>query len=341
MANKQTNMKMPWLILSAVLIGITSHEVKAQDIQFSQFYAASLYLNPAMTGNTKQFRLAGNYRRQWPKVPGYTSTSLAYDQNIRTINSGVGILLVNDHAGGASLSFTNIGLAYAYKFPVTRKVFMSMGIRASYTTRSINPGALVFWDQIVRDSPTSVESFSKSTVSYPDFSTGGIVYSATSWVGLVFDHLTQPNQSFIGLDTKLPLKYGIHGGHRIPIKKSAKGAVIRSFTMAANYKAQLEWDQLDLGMHFNIDGLVGGLWYRGIPLKSYKPGYANNDALVFLLGFHMQHMISVGYSYDLTISRLTIASGGSHELSLIYEFAQPKYKRDNIKKDFMMPCMMF
>lgn len=330
------------LITVAVLLLSGLDTLKGQDIQFSQFYAASLYLNPAFTGNTKQFRVSGNYRRQWPKVPGYTSTALAYDQNIRKINSGVGLLLVNDYAGSAGLRFTNIGASYSYKFLITRKVFARMGARASHTTRSINAGQLVFWDQIVRNTGTSLDQLSKSTVEYLDFSSGAIIYSATSWIGFSFDHLTQPNQSFLGLETKLPLKYSIHGGHRIPLKKSTKGTVIRSFTMTGNYKGQLEWDQLDFGLYFNVDGVIGGLWYRGIPgLKAYKPGYSNNDALVLLLGFQMQDMISIGYSYDITISRLTIASGGSHELSLIYEFAQPKYKRDNIKKNFMMPCMMF
>ena len=107
-------------------------------------------------------------------------------------------------------------------------------------------------------------------------------------------------------------------------------------------KGQLQWDQFDVGVYLTINGIVGGLWYRGIPgLKAYKPGYSNNDALVFLLGYQMKEVISIGYSFDLTISRLTIASGGSHEISLIYEYAQPKYKRDNMKKDFMMPCMKF
>ena len=331
------------LIISALVITTSFDEVNAQDIQFSQFYAAPLYLNPAMTGNTEQFRISGTYRKQWPKIPGaWTSQSVAYDQSIRRINSGVGLLLLHDQAGTAGLRFTNIGICYSFKFPITRKVFSSFGVRASHTTRAINANELIFWDQIVRNDPTSLEVLSSDVVRYLDFSAGYILYSKTSWIGTSFDHLTTPNQSFIGLDTKLPLKYSVHAGHRFPLKKTIKGDVQNSFSFTANYKGQLLWDQFDIGVYFTVNGLVGGMWYRGIPgFKAYKPGYSNNDALILLIGYKMKDVISIGYSYDITISKLTIASGGSHEISLIYEYAQPKYKRDNMKKDFMMPCMKF
>ena len=115
-----------------------------------------------------------------------------------------------------------------------------------------------------------------------------------------------------------------------------------SITVAAIYKAQKKWDQIDIGGYYDYKSLVIGLWYRGIPvLKYYKPGYANNDAVVILLRYKMKDYISVGYSYDLTISKLGVATGGSHEISLIYEFARPDYKRNQRKKSFMVPCTKF
>ncbi len=49
--------------------------------------------------------------------------------------------------------------------------------------------------------------------------------------------------------------------------------------------------------------LVGGVWYR------------NKDAFIVLIGINTSHF-RMGYSYDLTSSKLGAASGGSHELSL-------------------------
>ncbi|MFM9911534.1 MAG: type IX secretion system membrane protein PorP/SprF, partial [Chitinophagaceae bacterium] len=43
--------------------------VKAQDPNFSQFFVSPLTLNPALTGKFNgDFRIAGNYRDQWPSI---------------------------------------------------------------------------------------------------------------------------------------------------------------------------------------------------------------------------------------------------------------------------------
>jgi len=42
---------------------------RAQDPNFSQFFASPLTLNPALTGKFDgSFRVAGNYRNQWPTI---------------------------------------------------------------------------------------------------------------------------------------------------------------------------------------------------------------------------------------------------------------------------------
>ena len=70
--------------------------MKAQDPQFTQFYAAPVYLNPAFTGLTDNHRIAVNYRNQWPSVSKSFQTYLAsYDYNLQKINSGIDELIRN------------------------------------------------------------------------------------------------------------------------------------------------------------------------------------------------------------------------------------------------------
>jgi len=74
-----------------------------------------------------------------------------------------------------------------------------------------------------------------------------------------------------------------------------------------------------LGIYFKKGPLVGGLWYRN--------AYRNPDSFIGLIGF--QHGIfKFGYSYDITISRLSNATAGSHEISCGFQFAckKPKIK---------------
>ncbi len=69
----------------------------SQDPEFSQYYAAPLYLNPAFTGTTNDHRFIANYRNQWPSVAqGYTTTAFSYDFNMADLNSGFGFLATQD-----------------------------------------------------------------------------------------------------------------------------------------------------------------------------------------------------------------------------------------------------
>ncbi|HXC06076.1 MAG TPA: type IX secretion system membrane protein PorP/SprF, partial [Bacteroidia bacterium] len=60
--------------------------------------------------------------------------------------------------------------------------------------------------------------------------------------------------------------------------------------------------------------IVVGLWYR------------NADAFIVLLGID-RGTFRIGYSYDVTMSRLTNSTAGSHELSYSMGFACKKKKR--------------
>ena len=53
-------------------------DVIAQDTQYSQFYAAPLYLNPALTGASELTRVGVNYRNQWPGLDYSFNSYSAY-----------------------------------------------------------------------------------------------------------------------------------------------------------------------------------------------------------------------------------------------------------------------
>ncbi|MEJ0030308.1 MAG: type IX secretion system membrane protein PorP/SprF [Bacteroidota bacterium] len=64
------------MVLSALLVLLGADLASAQDAQFSQFYAAPLYLNPAFAGSTNQGRVGMNYRNQWPGIDANFTTNL-------------------------------------------------------------------------------------------------------------------------------------------------------------------------------------------------------------------------------------------------------------------------
>ncbi|MEZ4739977.1 MAG: type IX secretion system membrane protein PorP/SprF [Flavobacteriales bacterium] len=76
-----------------------------------------------------------------------------------------------------------------------------------------------------------------------------------------------------------------------------------------------------------MEPFFAGLWYRGLPVfKKYALGYMNNDAIAVLVGTIIEDL-RIGYSYDITISRLATAGGGAHGITIGYELVQRHKKR--------------
>jgi len=322
---------LPVILLSTLLFLSTS--LYGQEPQFSQFYAAPIYLNPAFTGLTPQGRLTTIYRSQWPSLPkSFVSYSAAFDYNIAKYKSGLGLIITYDQAGSGGLKSFNIAGTYSYNFKISDKIYVRTGVKGAYANRNYDNSKLIFADQIIRDgASTSVEGGLQQTNSYLDLGAGALIHGENYWGGLSFDHMNQPNQSLIGETTKLPLKMYVHAGYKFVFNKKRFGKKDSEsgLTITGNFKTQLKWDQLDLGVYYNRDFFTVGVWYRGIPvIKSYQPGYANNEALILLLGMYFEG-VKMGYSYDITISKLGFV-GGANEISLSYEFPRAKVKQRRV-----------
>jgi type IX secretion system PorP/SprF family membrane protein len=310
-------------------------------MQFTQFNAAPLYLNPAFTGSTIQHRFASSYRNQWTAIPGhYNNFAFSYDYNLADMNSGLGLVFAREQAGTAGLSTTELGLLYSYRFLLKKQVYIQAGLKFNYIRTGINFSELVFNDQLYTDGAATTESLLLQNTSYLDLTSGVLIYSSKFWGGIAVNHMNQPNQSLTNNESPLYLKLSMHGGYKFDIDDGNKRSAAKYFNLAFHYKAQHKFDQLDLGVYYTQEPLVFGLWYRGIPLvKSYQ-GALNNDAVAIILGYVIpESNLSIGYSYDATISRLVSSSAGSHEISIIYEVASKRKKKRNRK--FFAPCAKF
>lgn len=315
--------------------------VTGQDPQFSQFFSNPLYLAPSFAGLVEDTRVGMNYRKQWPEIPGAFDTySFSFDHYFEAFNSGLGFFALKDEAGSGNLALTNLGLQYSFDFKISDYWHIRPGIHAFYSERSIDQEKLLWHDQIsvIGNSPYSAEFIPLESRKSVDFSSSVMGYSDKFWVGFAVDHLMTPSQSLYNVETKrqehgyVPIKYSFFGGTKIIRKGRLYRPYDASLQIAFMYKQQGEYNQFDLGTYLYKKPLVLGVWYRGIPLV--KPKF-NQDAIVLLAGYKIEN-ISIGYSYDLTISRLTGSTGGAHELSFTYSF-KLKVKR----KPRIVPCPDF
>lgn len=314
--------------------------MKAQDPQFTQFYAAPMYLNPAFTGVTYEHRFVANYRNQWPGIRKTYQTYMAsYDYNMNDLNSGIGVTIMQDRAGTAGLTHSQFGVNYAYHFKVSKFAEIRMGANINYNLKRIDFNKLKFNDQITTGSSISLDAANYERLSYMDFAAGALLNSTEYWVGFSAKHLTQPNSSLIGDRVPLPISLSLHGGYRYIIEQKSKNDIKKYISPTFNYRHQQKYDQLDIGLYYYHLPLNVGVWYRGIPFKKYAPTYSSSESIALLVGFDLsQYNLRVGYSYDITISKLGIAnSWGAHEISMVYEIA----KRKKRTRKVLVSCPKF
>lgn len=331
--------------LITILLSVWCIQAYAQDPEFSQYYAAPLYLNPAFTGTANDHRFIANHRNQWPNITnGYVTYGFSYDYNLHNLNSGVGVMVTVDKAGTAGLKSTQFNFQYAYRVHLADKWVFSSGLNFGVASRNVDFNKLIFNDQLDLDSdgnlpPSSDYNNINSTV-YFDFGAGGLIYSRKIWFGFATAHLNKPNRSLMDENASIPIKTTLHGGIRIPLyhgllKKDRVAAIAPSFV----YKHQGRFDQLDVGTYFFYEPVVVGLWYRGIPVSQNVKDNISQDAVVVILGFQLQK-IELSYSYDLTVSELGPLAGGAHEVALKFKVNIDNPAKTK-KKEKFIPCPTF
>lgn len=325
-----------FIILFFSFLGILS---KAQDPQFTQFYASPLYLAPSYAGGTPGQRVVANYRNQWSIVPGTFQTfSLSYDHNFPHFKSGLGLLLLGDVAGDGKLGTTLGGIVYSYDITPHPDFHIRPGIGFYYVQQSIDYARLIFGDQLLFEEepgvplPPTINATGNQNVRDIDVSTSILAYSNNLWLGTTWDHMLRPERTFYGDDARTPFKFSVYGGVRIVLRGIILRPIEESITPAFNLKFQGDSKQLDLGLYWYREPFVFGTWYRGIPLGKEYPG---SDAVAFLFGYKLDEW-SIAYSYDFTVSQLGFGSGGSHEIAMIYTFKVKTRKRYRA-----IPCPTF
>lgn len=317
------------------MLGVLS--VKAQDPQFTQFYANPLYLNPAFAGTAGGPRFVSNYRNQWPSISGsFTTYSFSYDQHFDGIGGGFGVQAWRDVAGDANLSTTNASAMYSYQLNVSEDFAIKAGLQASFVQRDIDFGRLQFGDQIdprlgfVRPTQeTFIDGEGTEQPMFADFSAGFMGFTEKFFFGFAVHHLAEPVQSFFGNPNSiLYRKYTAHAGMVLPLDNLRESE--RYISPNIMYQRQGEFTQVNLGAYYIHKAFVTGLWFRQTA--------PNSDAVMALIGLKLDP-VKIGYSYDLTVSDARGAAPGSHEVSLILELQT--YDRQKTQKWRKLRCPDF
>ncbi len=293
----------------------------AQDPEFSQFFANPLSLNPAFTGTMELPRVILNYRNQWPqKGATYITYSVSYDQISKKMNTGFGFQIIRDRELNNVINSSSAIFSYSYHIKLDDRKFMNLGLQAGVVLKQFNTSNLIFpsdIDQLIGEVIDSeINNFSDEKKLFPDFAVGALGQQNDFFWGVGVHHINQPNESIIEGDQKgdLPVKVTLHVGARS--RKLHHGLLSREYTISPNilYQQQGSFKQLNLGIYMIEKSFLFGSWFRNnIDIRP--------DAIILLAGF-AREKFQFGYSFDLTLSKLSNYSYGSHEISVTFFIGQ-------------------
>ena len=315
------------LILLLLVLGMQG--VNAQDVGFSQFYANPIYLNPAFAGSKVAPRISLTYRSQWPGlVSAFTTVSGSYDQYIPDLHGGIGAILMTDRQGDhGTLQTTSLGAAYSFRFRIYEDIYINLALQASVvnTNLSWDLNHLRFPDQIDPNNgyinQTSATAPDKTSIFYPDFATGLMVYGPAWYAGFAAHHLNQPSQGFYSEDP-VPMKLTANAGGLINLseerrRQSSLGLGQPVVSPNFIYQYQGGFHYFNYGLYLDWRPFIVGTWFRHTTI--------NYDAFIFMVGVQ-QDYFKVGYSYDVTVSQLGNSTAGSHEITIGILLPVPEQK---------------
>ncbi|MCR9174138.1 MAG: PorP/SprF family type IX secretion system membrane protein [bacterium] len=294
-------------VLAIIAIGI-GFSASAQDPQFTQFYANPIYLNPAFAGSHGCPRIAMNYRNEWPSLTGnYVTYSASYDQYFKNISGGFGVLATHDQQGQGTIFTSMLGAVYSYHLNVSRKFKMMFGARAAMYNKYLDWSKLTFGDMI---DPRRGFIYQTGDVQrggsryFFDASAGMVGYNKHFFFGFAAHHLNRPDESMIIGSSRLPIRMTGHMGAKIPLGVRSQYKNVTSIMPNIIYQYQNGFQELMFGTYVQYGAFTAGGWFR------------NRDAFILTIGVDTGKF-RLGYSYDITVSRLNNGvSGGSHEISL-------------------------
>lgn len=301
------------LLIAGLLIGAI--DAIAQDPHLSQYHSIPAYLNPGFTGSNGCGRASAAYRNQWPRIPGaFIAYHAAYDHYLHPVRGGLGLNYLHEMAGENVFVTDRTELTYAAHLELfDKKLQLRPGVGVAYVHRKLNTDNLTFGDMIDPRRGfvyTTVEAMRDMSRRFWDLSSGVLFQTRYVYGGVAVHHLTEPDEGFLG-PAELPRKYTVHLAGVIGEPDSAKRFC---FSPHLLFLKQQDFHQLLGGITVKYDKFLLGVAYR------------DQDAFIAQAAFQTA-LFRVGYSYDLTVSKLSSSTGGSHEIATSFNILHKKEKK--------------
>ncbi len=289
------------ILTVAVCTVVVSASFAQQDPQFTQYMFDRLSVNPGVAGTSGQLCATALLRQQWTGFDGAPKTGLLNIHGpINKLSSGIGMSVYLDELGQQKSTFARFHYSFHRKVQGGRGT-IGIGVYAGMGSHTLGR------DWLARDPVGDDTAIPGNGASDGGFDLGAGIYytSDVLWVGLSSTHL--PETELNDVSIKMVRHYFAQAGYDWKIGNDPK-YVLQPSTL-------IKLDGTSMQVDLNATFLYNNQVWLGV-------SYRTEDAVAPMIGYQVKpnerSMLKFGYSYDVTTSRLSNYSSGSHELMLTY-----------------------
>jgi type IX secretion system PorP/SprF family membrane protein len=276
-----------------------------QDKLLTHFIYDKMSLNPGKTGIDMYNSICATslYRNQWDKINGAPNSAiLNVEANLsKFFPGGVGLAFYHDAIGFARQN--NLLLNYSYPISIGNNGTLGIGVGIGIINYGMDP---TWVPPTTLNDPTLPLGFAATNLD----ANFGVYYSGKDFnVGFSSTHLSESllKQSVNGFSQNYQTArhYYLMGGKTF--KKTLGGDIDVQALMRTDFvKFSADINARYIYTLQDDKQVYGGLTYR------------TSDAIALMAGYTPINNLTVGYSYDLTVNKLSNISRGSHELVVKY-----------------------
>jgi len=266
---------------------------------YSLYMMNDVVINPSLISTKSENQVALMIRDQWTGFEGSPKTQSISYYNINHTKYGRGLSIVNDNTG--PISMIRGTFSGSYLIPIEDRNKLSVGLSANILQYKIDNSAIVLEDDGVVD-PAINNGVMDKVIGHSG-SIGVNYFSNKFNLGASIINVINSdlNLSNTGVENALVNHYYLHSSYLF--SNSSGLDIIPSIMFKKIGSSSL---QMDINIKTSIkDILWGGLSYR------------TNDAIIAMLGVNFSEY-RLGYSYDITTTKMNVPSYGSHGIVMIY-----------------------
>ena len=273
-----------------------------QDPLYTQYMDNLLVINPGYAGAKNIGNVLFVARSQWVSFDGAPATrSFAYNTPVEGKNVGFGLSLLSDQIG--PMKQTGFYADYSYHIKVSDNFSLGMGLKGGVSFYRANLTDLVTIDPDPIFDNDIYENF------LPNVGVGFFLFSDKTYLGLSVPRLIENKITREDVSTEYVNRQQLHfyfvGGHQFDLDDDFQLKTSGMFKWVRNAPVS-----------FDVTALAGfreKFWVGGM--------YRFDAAYGIITQFKPIPELTIGYSYDLTITELNGYQNGSHEVMLSYDFS--------------------